>query len=106
MLPSIYARALHPMRRIRNCPTMGAMKPEEVLAKVKEILEREFEIAPQKVVPDATFVGTLGMDSLDVVDFVSYIEFAFEIDVGLQAYRDINTVQKLVDVLVAQTTGT
>jgi acyl carrier protein len=78
------------------------MNHKDVLAKVREILIHEFEIPPSKVVPEATFMGTLGMDSLDVVDFVSYIEFAFEIDVGLQAYRDIDTVQKLVVLLIAE----
>ncbi len=85
-----------------NCISYDGLKmePQEVLAKVREILIQEFEISPSKVVPEATFMGTLGMDSLDVVDFVSFIEFAFEIDVGLKAYRDIDTVQKLVDSLV------
>lgn len=77
------------------------MTEPEALAKIKEILKREFDIAPERVVPSATFMGTLGMDSLDVVDFVSFLEFAFEIDVGLQAYRDIHTVEKLVEFLVS-----
>ena len=77
------------------------MTEPEALAKIKEILKREFDISPDRVVPSATFMGTLGMDSLDVVDFVSFLEFAFEIDVGLQAYRDIHTVEKLVEFLVS-----
>ena len=78
------------------------MTHDEALAKVREILKNDFEIPPEKITPEATFMGTLGMDSLDVVDFVSYIEYAFEIDVGLQSYRNLDTVTKLVDFLVAQ----
>lgn len=78
------------------------MTREEALARLKHILERDFEIPPHKVTLEASFMGTLGMDSLDVVDFVSYIEYAFDIDVGLQAYRDLDTVQKLIDFLLAQ----
>jgi len=78
------------------------MTREEALARLKQILERDFEIPPHKVTLEASFMGTLGMDSLDVVDFVSYIEYAFDIDVGLQAYRDLDTVQKLIDFLLAQ----
>ena len=81
---------------------IGFMTHEEAFARLKEILERDFEIPPEKVTLDASFMGTLGMDSLDVVDFVSYIEYAFDIDVGLQAYRDLDTVQKLLDFLIAQ----
>ena len=78
------------------------MTREEALARLTQILERDFEIPPHKVKPDASFMGTLGMDSLDVVDFVSYIEYAFDIDVGLQAYRDLDTVQKLLDFVLKQ----
>jgi len=81
---------------------IGLMKHEEALERLKEILLRDFEIPPHKVTLDASFMGTLGMDSLDVVDFISYIEYVFDIDVGLQAYRDLDTVQKLLDFLLAQ----
>jgi acyl carrier protein len=77
------------------------MTREEALARLKQILERDFEIPPHKVTLESSFMGTLGMDSLDVVDFVSYIEYAFDVDVGLQAYRDLDTVQKLLDFLIA-----
>src|SRR5262249_32075522 len=91
-------------RRAQHALSYNAawMTREEALVRVKHILERDFEIPAHKVTMDASLMGTLGMDSLDVVDFVSYLEYAFNIDVGLQAYRDLDTVQKLLDFVLQQ----
>jgi acyl carrier protein len=78
------------------------MTNDEVLSQLKTILQRDFAIAPEKVTPEASFRGTLGMDSLDVVDLIFFLEKSFALNAGLEAYRELHTVRKLVDFVVAR----
>ncbi len=77
------------------------MTKDEVLAKVRDILATDFAIPPDKVVPEATFRGTLGLDSLDAVDLVFFVEQAFDMKAGLHAYRELVTVSRLVEFILA-----
>lgn len=72
------------------------MNREDILDRVKAILEEHFSIAPARVTQDATFRGTLAMDSLDIVDFVFFLQQAFALKDTLQDYADLATVEQLV----------
>jgi acyl carrier protein len=78
---------------------------EEVLSTVREILQRDFNIPAEKVSPEAQFRGSLGMDSLDVVDLIYFLERAFGLNAGLDAYRELHTVRKLCEFVVARKQG-
>jgi acyl carrier protein len=78
------------------------MTNADVLSTLREILERDFKIPADKVTPEATFRGTLGMDSLDVVDLIFFLEKAFALNAGLEAYRELHSVRKLCDFVVAR----
>jgi len=72
------------------------MKTEaQVLQTVKEILSENFSIDGAKVTPEASFRGTLGLDSLDVVDLVFFIQEAFKLEDTLDDYRELHTVSKV-----------
>jgi acyl carrier protein len=75
---------------------------DEVLGTVREILVRDFNIPGEKVTPEAQFRGSLGMDSLDVVDLIYFLERAFGLNAGLEAYRELHTVRKLCEFVVAR----
>jgi acyl carrier protein len=75
---------------------------EEVLTELREILRRDFNIPAEKVTPEAQFRGALGMDSLDVVDLIYFLERSFGLNAGLDAYRELHTVRKLCDFIVAR----
>jgi acyl carrier protein len=76
------------------------MTQEQVLARLKQVLQADFRIAPDKVTPDATFRGTLAMDSLDAVDLIYLVSREFGLKPDVEAFRDLDTVQKVVDHLV------
>jgi acyl carrier protein len=76
------------------------MTQEQVLARLKQVLQSDFRIAPDKVTPDATFRGTLAMDSLDAVDLIYLVSREFGLKPDVEAFRDLDTVQKVVDHLV------
>lgn len=78
------------------------MTHDEVLQGLKEILARDFKIKPERVTAEATFRGTLGMDSLDAVDLIYLVCKTFGLKQDLHAFRELHTVQKVVDHVVAQ----
>jgi acyl carrier protein len=78
---------------------------DEVLAKVRAILASDFSIPEDKITPTATFRGTLGMDSLDAVDLIFFVESAFGYKARVHDYRDLHSVDTLVDFVLARTEG-
>ena len=50
------------------------------------------EIAPEQVVPDASFADDLGADSLDLVELVEAIEAEFSIRIDDAELADVTTV--------------
>ena len=77
------------------------MTEDQVLARLKEILQADFRVAPELVTPDATFRGSLAMDSLDTVDLIYLCCREFGLKPDVEAFRDLDTVQKVVKHLAA-----
>ena len=78
------------------------MTSEEINRRLVEVLVRDFRIDAARVAPDATFRGTLGLDSLDAVDLVYLVCREFDLPAELHPFRDLHTVQKVVDHLAAE----
>jgi acyl carrier protein len=72
------------------------MTRDEVKAKLTEILVSDFRVPAEIVKDDATFRGTLGMDSLDAVDFTYMVKKTFGIDGDLTGFKDLHTVGNVV----------
>ena len=65
---------------------------------INRVLEEEFEIEPERLVPDAALFTDLELDSLDVVDLIVALEQAFGIKIraeAAQTFRDIRTLNDL-----------
>jgi acyl carrier protein len=86
-----------------SCPIQDRpMTRDQVHEKLASILGESFAIPREKVTAEATFRGTLGMDSLDIVDLVYFLQKAFDFEADLDDYRDLHTVAKLIDFIEAQ----
>ena len=70
-------------------------------AKLSEVLVTEFRVPQEKIQPDATFRGTLGLDSLDATDLVFLLCKSFGLKPDLHSFRDLHTVSKVIDHLAA-----
>jgi len=81
------------------------MTQEQVLSRLQEILQADFRIPKDKVTPGATFRGDLGMDSLDAVDLIYLVSREFGLKADVEAFRDLDTVQKVVAYLAASKKG-
>jgi acyl carrier protein len=68
---------------------------DEVMQKLKEILESDFRVPAAKIAPEATFRGTFGMDSLDAVDFVYLVSKSFGLKAELSEFRELHTLDKV-----------
>ena len=78
------------------------MTREQVLVKVKQILQADFRIEADRVTPDAAFRGGLGLDSLDAVDLIYLLSKEFGLKPDIESFRDLDTVQKVVEYLAAK----
>jgi acyl carrier protein len=75
---------------------------DDIAAKLNQILVEEFRVPKEKLGPDATFRGTLGLDSLDATDLVFLVCKSFGLKPDLHSFRDLHTVSKVVDHLTAE----
>jgi acyl carrier protein len=79
------------------------MTHDEALARIKKILMDELRVPEKRITPDASFRGRMALDSFDVLDLIHRLEKVFGLSEGLGAYRNLDTVAKLVDFVVERT---
>ena len=72
------------------------MTREDVKTKLAAILVEDFRVPTALIADDATFRGTLGMDSLDAVDFTYMVKKTFGIDGDISTFADLHTFGKVV----------
>ncbi len=65
--------------------------------KVKEIIVEQLGANEEDVVPSASFVDTLGADSLDTVELVMALEEEFGVEIPDEDAEKITTVQHAID---------
>lgn len=70
---------------------------QEVIDQVNQLMMSGFEIPAEKLVPGATLIQDLGLDSLDAVDMLVYIEETMGIKVEGERLASVKT---LADVYV------
>jgi acyl carrier protein len=84
---------------------MSTQNEERIFGQVRDILTANFNIPAEKITPQATFRGNFGMDSLDIVDLVFFLQKTFGVSADLEEYRELHTMQKLVRFVAQKTTG-
>ena len=80
---------------------MSTMSPEQIEARVKEIICQQLEVSEEQLKPEASFVDDLKADSLAVVELVLALEEAFKIEIPDEDTEQIKTVQDAVDYIKA-----
>ncbi|NOY74308.1 MAG: acyl carrier protein [Kiritimatiellaeota bacterium] len=74
------------------------MREKSLEETIVDVLERDFEIPKEKLLPDAALFSDLELDSLDIVDLIVALEKAFDIKIrteAAQAFRDVRTLGDL-----------
>ncbi len=78
------------------------MTNNEIIEKIHDFLLEDFEVKPEKLVPDANLKDTLGLDSLDYIDLVVVIESNFAFKVRPEDFTDIATYQDFCDYVISR----
>ena len=65
--------------------------------RVKKIIAEQLSVSEDKVVPEASFVGDLGADSLDTVELVMALEEQFETEIPDEDAQKILTVKDAIN---------
>ena len=73
------------------------MTPDEIMAKVKEIIVEQLGVNEDEVVSEASLLEDLGADSLDIVELVMAFEEAFDLDIPDEDAEKIATVKNAID---------
>jgi len=60
--------------------------------KVRDIIEKELGVERDKMTDEASFIGDLGADSLDIVELVMEFEKEFNIDIPDEDAEKLRTV--------------
>ena len=66
---------------------------------VKALVARHFGISPSKVRLDASFLGDLGGDALDLIELGYQLEAAFDVCLSPSQRDSLPTVRSVVDFL-------
>ncbi|MES2855941.1 MAG: acyl carrier protein [Bdellovibrionota bacterium] len=64
----------------------------DLINQVNELMHQGFELPKEKLVPQSTLQGDLGLDSLDAVDMLVYIEDRLNVKVDGEKIRGLKTL--------------
>jgi acyl carrier protein len=73
------------------------MTPEQIEARVKEIICQQLEVSEEQLKPESSFVDDLKADSLAVVELVLALEQDFKIEIPDEDTEQIKTVKNALD---------
>ena len=78
------------------------MIEEDIKKIINKVLEEDFEIPEDKLIPSAALFTDLELDSLDIVDLIVALEKSFKIKIrteNAEAFRDVRTLEDLHSVV-------
>jgi acyl carrier protein len=73
------------------------MNREQVEERIRRILVEDFRIAADRIDSAATLRGTLGLDSMDAIDFLLLIHKEFGFEAKVEDYQNLVKLDDLVD---------
>lgn len=78
------------------------MDKTSIVTRINGFLADEFEVAEEKITPEANLRETLGLDSLDYIDLVVVIESNFGFKVKPEDFGSIVTFQNFYDYVISR----
>lgn len=69
---------------------------EDILARLRQVLQGSFEIAPERVTPDAHLFGDLELDSIDAVDLAIHVQDMTGMRIKPEDFKSVRTVGDVV----------
>jgi acyl carrier protein len=82
------------------------MTESELIRALNEVLTDSFEIAPERLTPQARIFADLGLDSLDMVDLAASLQRKFGVSIrDNDRLHSIQTLHDLTDYMIALRVG-
>ncbi|MFA9440367.1 acyl carrier protein [Uliginosibacterium sp. sgz301328] len=81
------------------------MTKEELYQRIVSILNETFDIAPEKITPQAELNADLDIDSIDAVDLMVQMKQLTGKRLQPETFKSVRTVQDVVDALHAAVQG-
>ncbi|MGO4305515.1 MULTISPECIES: acyl carrier protein [unclassified Cupriavidus] len=75
------------------------MTQDEIFARVAAVLEETFEIAPDRITPEARLYDDLDIDSIDAVDLLVKLKPMLNKPLKPEQFKSVRTVQDVVQAL-------
>ncbi len=79
------------------------MTRQEIVEKVKDLIQDNLSVDREQIVPGASFIDDLGADSLDIVELVIAIETEFDIEIPDDDAEKISTVNDAIHYITDRT---
>lgn len=83
----------------RSISTDGDVEKGEILGKLQDVLESEFDIERDKITLDALLYDDLDLDSIDAVDLMAFIVKLTGKRMSPEDFSNARTVRDVVDLL-------
>ena len=71
----------------------GFVPDDNLISQINNLMKSGFEIPTEKLIASANLVNDLGLDSLDAVDMLVFIEDKFGVRVDGEKMRSLKTMQ-------------
>lgn len=73
------------------------MEKQQIYDKIREALIEDFELDPEKVVPEARLYEDLNLDSIDAVDLIVKLKTFIPRNIDPAVFKSMRTLQDVVD---------
>jgi len=73
------------------------MNKNEPWNTVTSLLTELFKISPEKMVPEAEIIEDLGIDSIDLIDFLNEVNDRYDMELELLDFDGCKTLGQLVE---------
>ena len=70
---------------------------EDILAKLKAILSESFDLAPERLTPEANLFTDLDLDSIDAVELAIQLQEITGRRVKAEEFKQVRTIADVVD---------
>lgn len=79
-----------------------SLPSQELIAEINQLMQQGFELPPEKLLPEATLIGDLGLDSLDAVDMLVHIEDRLGVKIDGERIRSLRTLGDVYSFFAAE----
>ncbi len=76
---------------------MEHLSKEQILAELKEMMAKLFELDPAKITPEASLFEDLELDSIDAVDIIVMLQKKTGKKIKPEIFKQVKTVNDVVE---------